>query len=224
MRIEAGTLAHVAGICGLAFAAGCAGITDAGPRAAAAIDPAIVEPFAAVPPPLEPVTADVQAIESVPLEPAAVDAAVKAASAATPVARVPAQAAPARSAVEPQRRSAEAVPAVAEPVEPALDVTALKSRLRDTKAIGAFTKLALRNEMDDLLKLFRTQHQSGQSAGIAALRQPYNMLLLKVLSLIQDADPSLARTISRSREAIWGLLSDPAKFKSITRFEGKTHA
>jgi len=38
------------------------------------------------------------------------------------------------------------------------------------------------------------------------------MLVLKVLSLVQDKDPSLARTISGSREAIWGILADPEKF------------
>ena len=40
------------------------------------------------------------------------------------------------------------------------------------------------------------------------------MLVLKVLALVQDSDPPLARTISGSREAIWGILADPEKFKS----------
>jgi biotin operon repressor len=42
------------------------------------------------------------------------------------------------------------------------------------------------------------------------------MLILKVLSLLQDSDPALARTISASREAIWGILADPEKFNSLT--------
>jgi biotin operon repressor len=41
------------------------------------------------------------------------------------------------------------------------------------------------------------------------------MLLLKVLALLQDSDPSLARTISGSREAIWGILADPDKFNAV---------
>jgi hypothetical protein len=40
-------------------------------------------------------------------------------------------------------------------------------------------------------------------------------LLMKVLSLLQDGDPSLAKAISGSREAIWGILSDPQKFSKI---------
>ena len=104
---------------------------------------------------------------------------------------------------------------VARKLEPPLDVEALKTRLRDTHAIGVFTKLALKNQMDDLMSQFQAHHQSGRKTGVATLRQPYDMLVLKVLSLVQDGDPSLARTIAGSREAIWAILADPAKFNSI---------
>jgi hypothetical protein len=91
----------------------------------------------------------------------------------------------------------------------------LTARLRDTNAIGVFTKLALKNQVDDLMKQFRAHHQGGQKSSVASLRQPYDMLVLKVLSVVQDNDPALARTISGSREAIWGILADPEKFNSI---------
>jgi len=39
--------------------------------------------------------------------------------------------------------------------------------------------------------------------------------VLKVLSLLQDNDPSLAAAIVASRETIWRILSDPAKFATI---------
>jgi hypothetical protein len=100
--------------------------------------------------------------------------------------------------------------------EAPLDVLALQSRLQDTHAIGVVTRLALRNQVDDLLEQFRAHHQGGHGTGVEALRQPYNMLVLKVLSLVQDRDPSLAFTIARSREAIWDILADPEKFKSAT--------
>ncbi len=102
-------------------------------------------------------------------------------------------------------------------LEPPLDVAGLKARLRDTHAIGAFTKLALKNQVDDLLKRFRAHYQSGQKTGVALLQQPYDMLVLKVLCVVQDSDPSLARTISGSREAIWGILADPEKFNSVSQ-------
>jgi len=43
----------------------------------------------------------------------------------------------------------------------------------------------------------------------------YDLLLLKVLSLLQDKDPALARDIAASREALWNLLADPAKFANL---------
>lgn len=98
---------------------------------------------------------------------------------------------------------------------PTLDVAGLTARLRSTSAIGVFTKLALKNQMDDLLQQFREQHQGGGASGVKTLRQPYDMLVLKVLAVLQDDDPSLARMISGSREAIWAILADPVKFNAL---------
>ncbi len=101
--------------------------------------------------------------------------------------------------------------AVARPA--ALDLHTLESRLKDTKAIGIMSKLALKNQIDDLLARFRTAHASGGS--VASLRPPYESLLAKVQSLL-DGDPKLANDVSASREAIWGVLTDPVKFRSLS--------
>ena len=132
-----------------------------------------------------------------------------------PPAKAPAKAAaPTAAAIEPLRKNEDPHP-FSRTLEPTLDVAGLTARLRYTKAIGVFTKLALKNQVDDLLKQFRAYYQSGQKTGVASLRQPYDMLVLKVLALVQDSDPPLARTISGSREAIWGILSNPEKFNSM---------
>lgn len=99
------------------------------------------------------------------------------------------------------------------PSAPALDLRALEQRLRDTRAIGLFTKLALKNQVDDLLNQFRAFHGKQGATTLADLRQRYDLLLLKVLSLLQDSDPALATAISSSREALWGILADPVKFR-----------
>jgi len=96
-----------------------------------------------------------------------------------------------------------------------LDLPALEKRLRETKAIGVFTKLSLKNQVDDFLDRFREFHKGSGGATLAELRQAYDLLLLKVLSLLQDSDPSLARAIVTSREAIWSILTDPAKFATL---------
>ncbi len=96
-----------------------------------------------------------------------------------------------------------------------LDLTTLEQRLRDTKAIGVFTKLSLKNQVDDLLDEFREFHQKRDQTMLARLRQAFDLLVLKVLSLLQDGDPTLARDVSSSREALWNVLIDPNKFQNL---------
>src|ERR1700682_3067967 len=99
------------------------------------------------------------------------------------------------------------------PSAPALDLGALEQRLKETRAIGLFTKLSLKNQVDDLLNQFRAFHGKQGAISLAELRHRYDGLLLKVLSLLQDGDPALATAISSSREALWGILADPIKFR-----------
>ena len=98
---------------------------------------------------------------------------------------------------------------------PALDLTSLEKRLRETQAIGVFTKLSLKNQVDDLLEQLAAFHEARGRTPLAKLRESYDLLLLKVLSLLQDKDPGLARDIAASREALWNLLADPAKFAHL---------
>jgi hypothetical protein len=97
----------------------------------------------------------------------------------------------------------------------ALDLAGLEQRLRDTRAIGVFTKLSLKNQVDDLLGQFKAFHAGKSKATLAQLRQKYEQLLLKVVTLLQDDDPKLASEVSSSREAIWGILTDPKKIANI---------
>jgi hypothetical protein len=98
------------------------------------------------------------------------------------------------------------------PAPPPLDLATLEQNLRETKAIGLMTKIAIKNQVDDLLDQFRSYYEGRLKTTLAELRRPYELLLLKVLSLLQDADPILARAIHDSREAIWGVLADRGKF------------
>jgi len=204
----------------IALTAACAGVKDAPPAVKSQAEPAAATPSAvAVAPspaaPLLPTSKD----EAAKAEPVVSAAPPQSKDQSVKPAPSPAKAAPKASApavaTEPPPKS-EKPPALAKAQEPPLDVATLTARLRDTKAIGTFTKLALKNQVDDLLKQFRAHYASGRKASIDSLRQPYNMLILKVLSLLQDSDPTLARTISASREAIWSILADPEKFNSLT--------
>ena len=77
------------------------------------------------------------------------------------------------------------------------------------------TKITLKNQVDDLLDQFRAFYQGKLKTTLAELRRSYELLFLKVIALLQDSDPALAGAIVASREAIWGILSDPAKFATI---------
>jgi pyruvate/2-oxoglutarate dehydrogenase complex dihydrolipoamide acyltransferase (E2) component len=96
-----------------------------------------------------------------------------------------------------------------------LDLAGLEQQLRATKAIGIFTKITLKNQVDDLLDRFRDYHQGKAKVTKTDLRRAYDLLIMKVLSLLQDEDQRLASAIVSSREAIWGLLEDPKKFATL---------
>jgi hypothetical protein len=106
-------------------------------------------------------------------------------------------------------------PPAAKPTAPPLNLTTLEERLKGTNAIGVLTKITLKNQVDDLLDDFRAYYKGKLRTTLADLRRSFDMLVLKVLSLLQDSDPSLAAAIAASRDAIWGILSDPAKFAEI---------
>jgi hypothetical protein len=142
-----------------------------------------------------------------PAVPAAAASSASAAKASPKAAPAPAPAA----AKAPGAAPVPAKPPAAAP----LDLAALEKRLRETSAIGVVTKIALKNQVDDLLEQFRAFYQGRQKTTLGALRQPYDRLLMKVLALLQDSDPQLASAISASREAIWGILSDRVKFETL---------
>ncbi len=96
-----------------------------------------------------------------------------------------------------------------------LNLSALTLRLRNTSALGVFTKLSLKNQVDDLLDDLRAYHRHESTTPLSELRRRYDTLLRNVLALVQSGDPPLATDIASSREAIWSILSDPKKFSTI---------
>jgi hypothetical protein len=187
---------------------------QAGPAGAAQVAPAVTPPSPPLPPAVGtqgPVAAVAPAERpTAPSMPApASQVAVKAGA---PSAKAPAKVAPPGSAAQPPKKDIVAQAAPTQKAAPPLDLTSLETRLKETEAIGVMTKIALKNQVDDLLDQFRAFYAGKLKTTLAELRRPYDLLVLKVLSLLQDSDPSLAAAIVASREAIWGILSDPVKF------------
>lgn len=123
--------------------------------------------------------------------------------------------APKRAASTPAPAASPAPAATARPAPAALDLASLEQRLRDTHAIGVFTKLSLKNQVDDLLAQFRAFYAGQGDLTLAGLRRTYELLLMKVVTLLQDEDPGLASAVMSSREAIWALLSDRNRFNNL---------
>ncbi len=139
---------------------------------------------------------------------------VKQTGAATAQTRPPVSS-PASAAAPPPASSPATAHDSAPTASRTLNLADLEQRLRGTRAIGVFTKLSLKNQVDDLLNAFRELYRGPNKHPPAELRQRYDLLLLKVLTLLQDGDPPLAAAISSSREAIWSILADPDKFAKI---------
>lgn len=131
------------------------------------------------------------------------------AKAAPPAAKPPA------ATALPATRTPPVKTQTAAPAEPPLALATLEQRLKDTSAIGVFTKLALKNQVDDLLAQFRARHEGSNKTPLAQLRQAYDQLLAKVHDLLKEGDPALATAIMDSREAIWLVLADPVRFAKL---------
>jgi hypothetical protein len=105
-------------------------------------------------------------------------------------------------------------PAASAALPPRLDIAALETKLRDTDAIGFFTKLELKSQVDTLLDRFRGYHQNGRPP-LAELRERFNLLFLKVLTLLQNDAPTLHAEIAGARDGLWSMLADPKEFQRL---------
>lgn len=205
--------AIVAALLAALLAAGCAGVKPSAQPSAPAVaplPPTASDAASGSPAPTAPPAPAATAPPSQAVAPSASSQA--AAKPAPPEAKAPAK--PAPSAAVPPAKAGPAAP-VAKAAAPPLDVKALETQLKETKAIGLMTKLSLKNQVDDLLSQFRAFYQGKLKITLAELRRPFDLLVLKLLALLQDSDPTLAAAIVASREAIWGILSDRTKFASL---------
>lgn len=103
------------------------------------------------------------------------------------------------------------------PAEPAieLDLDQLETRLRKTKAIGVFTKLELKGQVGDLLDDFEGYHEQDSQLSLEQLEERFDLLVMKLLLLLQDDDPELHRDIADARPTLWATLSNADQFSEV---------
>lgn len=91
------------------------------------------------------------------------------------------------------------------------DPDTLAQRLRQTSSIGFFTKLKLKGEIEGLVKEVE-DHSAGKSnAKLTQLHERFQLLFHKIVTLVQDKDPRLAKDLTNARQSLWEWVSDPKK-------------
>jgi len=209
---QLGRLTRAAVYFALVLAAGCAGM-DPAPQEPSKAE--VTQGKAPASAPQPPEVKPEKPVAAKPVQVAPKPEAPIVAKPEAPAAKPAAKTAAAPTPKEPAPKKEVATPPAHKPAAAPLDLAGLVKRLKETDAIGVFTKLTLKNQVDTLLEQFRGYYQGRVKTSLDQLRQPYDQLLMKVLSLLQDSDPPLAREIVQSREAIWSILSDPEKFDDL---------
>ncbi len=95
------------------------------------------------------------------------------------------------------------------------DLNALVSRISQSKALGLFTKLSLKQDIDGLLENVRKYHDGSGDGSLEQLRERYDVLVHKLMILLQEKDGELVKSIDDGRDKLWAILSDHEKFASI---------
>ncbi len=93
-----------------------------------------------------------------------------------------------------------------------VDFDDLIKRISDTKAIGVLTKLSLKRDIDGFEADLEAYHAGGAASSLEQLHERYDLLVHKLVGLLQDKDPDLASDITRARDPLWARLADPDEF------------
>lgn len=95
------------------------------------------------------------------------------------------------------------------------DLDALVDRVSHSKFLGFFTKISLKQDIDRLLDSVRDFHNGSGEESLEKARERYDVMVHKLIVLLQDKDKDLAKSIDDGRERLWAILSDEKKFATI---------
>jgi hypothetical protein len=110
-----------------------------------------------------------------------------------------------------------ALPAAARSDDGALDVATLRVRLKDTHAIGPIAKLRLKSEIEDLVSGLAAFHAGHATETLDGLHARYRDLVVGVVALLEQGDPSLAHDLTVSADHLWTTLADPGQFAALAK-------
>lgn len=84
-----------------------------------------------------------------------------------------------------------------------LDIDQLITRLKGTKAIGVLTKLALKGDVEKIVRQTALHSKNQASQELSELRERFEGLVLKTIALLGEKDPILAQDIYQARHLVW---------------------
>lgn len=96
------------------------------------------------------------------------------------------------------------------------DLEALVDRISHSKALGFLTKLSLKLDIDGFLKMVREYHdKGGGDDSLEQLHERYDVMVHKLVVLLQDKDEELVKSIDDGRNKLWAMLADAEKFAGM---------
>ena len=96
-----------------------------------------------------------------------------------------------------------------------IDLDDLIKRVGDSKAIGLLTKVSLKREIDAFKADLKAVHDGATKSTLAQLHERYDLMVHKLMTVLQAKDPGLAREISEARNFLWSKLADPNEFRRM---------
>lgn len=95
------------------------------------------------------------------------------------------------------------------------DLDALVDQIAHSKALGFLTKLSLKRDIDGFLKDVRNYHDGKGGNSLDQLHERYDVLVHKLVVLLQDGDQALVKSIDDGRDKLWAMLADEKKFATL---------
>ena len=100
--------------------------------------------------------------------------------------------------------------------EEVVDFESLEKRIRKTKSIGVMTKLKLSNDIKKLLGELKTFQAGNSSLTLEQEREHFDLLYMKVVTMVQKKDPELFHQLCNSWDPIWVALQDEENLKKVS--------
>lgn len=79
----------------------------------------------------------------------------------------------------------------------------LIARLKETDALGVFTKLALKGDVEEIIEMAHEYKSLTALTELQSVREQFDGLVLKTITLLNDKDPDLAADMYQARDLVW---------------------